>query len=82
MLYKRTNGIGFVAAKKRFAMEIEDIITTMAIIYCGGDIGKYGEVDFRRHIPKETFTMVNNGIYLFIFRTLLITNHTRRGVVG
>ncbi|MEI6751765.1 MAG: IS4 family transposase [Paludibacter sp.] len=52
MLYKRTNEIGFVAAKRRFTMEIEDMITAMAIIYCGGDIGKYGEVDFRRHIPK------------------------------
>ena len=52
MLYKRTNEIGFVTAKRRFTMEIEDMITAMAIIYCGGDIGKYGEVDFRRHIPK------------------------------
>jgi hypothetical protein len=52
MLYKRTNEIGFVTAKRRFTMEIEDIITAMAIIYCGGDIGKYGEVEFRRYIPK------------------------------
>lgn len=52
MLYKRTNEIGFVTAKRRFTMEIEDMITAMAIIYCGGDIAKYGEVDFRRHIPK------------------------------
>lgn len=52
MLYKRTNEIGFVTAKRRFTMEIEDMITAMAIIYCGGDIGKYGEVEFRRYIPK------------------------------
>ena len=52
MLYKRTNEIGFVTAKRRFTMEIEDMITAMAIIYCGGDIGKYGEVDFRRYVPK------------------------------
>ncbi len=52
MLYKRTNEIGFVTAKRRFTMEIEDMITAMAIIYCGGDIGKYGEVDYQRHIPK------------------------------
>jgi transposase len=52
MLYKRTNEIGFVTAKRRLTMEIEDMITAMAIIYCGGDIGKYGEVDFRRYVPK------------------------------
>jgi transposase len=52
MLYKRINEIGFVTAKRRFAMEIEDMITAMAIIYCGGDIRKYGEIDYQRHIPK------------------------------
>ena len=52
MLYKRINEIGFVTAKRRFTMEIEDLITAMAIIYCGGDIGKYGEIDYQRHIPK------------------------------
>ena len=52
MLYKRINEIGFVTAKRRFAMEIEDMITAMVIIYCGGDIGKYGEIDYQRHIPK------------------------------
>jgi len=52
MLYKRINEIGFVTAKRRFTMEIEDLITAMAIIYCDGNIEKYGETDFRRHIPK------------------------------
>lgn len=52
MLYKRINEIGFVTAKRRFTMEIEDVITAMAIIYCGGDIRKYGEIDYQRHIPK------------------------------
>ena len=52
MLYKLTNEIGFVTAKRRFTMETEDIITAMARIYYGGDIGKYGEVDYQRHIPK------------------------------
>ena len=52
MLYKRINEIGFVTAKRRFTMEIEDMITAMAIIYCGGDIRKYGEIDNQRHIPK------------------------------
>lgn len=52
MLYKRTNEIGFVTAKRRLTMEIEDMITAMAIIYCGGDIRKYGEVDFSRYVPK------------------------------
>jgi len=52
MLYKRINEIGFVTAKRRFTLEMEDLVTAMAIIYCGGDIEKYGEIDYQRHIPK------------------------------
>ena len=52
MFYKRINEIGFVTAKRRFTIEIEDMIIAMAIIYCGGDISKYGDIDYQRHIPK------------------------------
>ncbi|NDP19991.1 MAG: hypothetical protein GZ091_02755 [Paludibacter sp.] len=29
------------SAKRRFTMEIEDVVTAMAINYCGGNIAKY-----------------------------------------
>jgi hypothetical protein len=31
---------------------MEDIITAMAIIFCEGDIQKFGTVDFRKPVPK------------------------------
>jgi hypothetical protein len=33
-------------------MGIVALFITMAIIYCGGDIRKYGEIDNQKHIPK------------------------------
>ena len=53
MIYKKENGIGFNTAKRRFTIEIEDITTMLAVVYCGGDINKYGEIDYyRRLVPK------------------------------
>jgi len=52
MIYKRGNEIGFTTAKRRMMMELESIITAMAIILTGGDIKKYGMVDYARLIPK------------------------------
>lgn len=52
MIYKRENEIGFTTAKRRLMMEMETLITAMAIIFTGGDIKKYGRVDYARLIPK------------------------------
>lgn len=53
MIYKKENGIGFKTAKRRFAIEIEDIVTMLTVLYCDGNIEKYGDVNYyRRLLPK------------------------------
>lgn len=52
MIYKRGNDIGFTTAKRRLMMEMESLIIAMAIVFTGGDIKKYGMVDYERMIPK------------------------------
>lgn len=53
MIYKKENGLGFKTAKRRFTIEVEDIATMLTVLFCGGDISKYGEIDYyRRLIPK------------------------------
>ena len=53
MIYKKENGIGFTTAKRRLTIEVEDIVTFLAVLYYGGDISKYGKLDYyQRFIPK------------------------------
>ncbi len=53
MIYKKENGIGFTTAKRRFTIEVEDIVTFLAVLYYGGDISRYGKLDYyQRFIPK------------------------------
>jgi len=37
LIYKKINEFGYKTAKRRFAMELGDIIDDMLIVYCGGD---------------------------------------------
>lgn len=37
LIYKKINGFGYKTAKRRFAMELEEIIDDYLIQYCGGD---------------------------------------------
>jgi transposase len=37
LIYKKINGFGYKTAKRRFAMELEEIIDDYLIVYCGGD---------------------------------------------
>jgi hypothetical protein len=37
LIYKKTNELGYTTAKRRFASELKDIVTTMIIIYAGGN---------------------------------------------
>lgn len=53
MIYKKENGLGFKTAKRRFTIEVEDIATMLTVLFCGGDISKYGKIDYyRRLMPK------------------------------
>jgi len=78
MLYKRINEIGFVTAKRIFTMEIDDLINAISIIICGGDIGKNGEIDYQRHIPKYQLSVAKISRCFLIFRPLLIANSNDR----
>ncbi|SEG65861.1 Transposase DDE domain-containing protein [Sphingobacterium lactis] len=40
LIYKKANNLGFKTAKRRIAMELRDMITTILIIFAGGDPGK------------------------------------------
>lgn len=51
MVYKKLNAIGFLTAKRRFCIEIEDIILKMAITICGGDIDKLKLGGYRNIVP-------------------------------
>ena len=37
LIYKRANNIGYKTAKRRFKMEIRNMIIAMIVVYCGGD---------------------------------------------
>ena len=37
LIYKQANGIGYKSAKRRFTMEMRDLIISMIIVECGGD---------------------------------------------
>ncbi|KAA6304035.1 hypothetical protein EZS27_044321, partial [termite gut metagenome] len=37
LIYKRTNEIGYKTAKRRFAMELRNLIISMIVVECGGD---------------------------------------------
>jgi transposase len=37
LIYKKINEFGFKTAKRRFALEYQDIITEMIVVYCGGN---------------------------------------------
>ena len=37
LIYKRANNIGYKTAKRRFKMEIRDLIIALIVIQCGGD---------------------------------------------
>ncbi|KAA6304656.1 hypothetical protein EZS27_043696, partial [termite gut metagenome] len=37
MIYKRTNEIGYKTAKRRFAMELRNLIISMIVVECSGD---------------------------------------------
>jgi hypothetical protein len=37
LIYKKINEFGYKTAKRRFAMELGDIIDDLLIVYCGGD---------------------------------------------
>lgn len=53
MIYKKENNLGFKTAKRRFTIEVEDITTMLTVVFCGGDISKYGKIDYyRRLLPK------------------------------
>ncbi len=52
MIYKKVNELGFTTAKRRMGIELEDIITAMTVLFCGGDISRWEYVDFRRPFPK------------------------------
>jgi transposase len=41
LIYKKINGFGYKTAKRRFAMELEEIIDDYLIEYCGGDPNTY-----------------------------------------
>lgn len=38
LIYKRENGIGYKTAKRRFKMELRDLIVALIVAYCGGDV--------------------------------------------
>lgn len=38
LIYKRKNEIGYKTAKRRFKMELRDLIVTIIVAYCGGDV--------------------------------------------
>ncbi|KAA6327900.1 hypothetical protein EZS27_023145 [termite gut metagenome] len=37
LIYKRTNEIGYKTAKRRFAMELQNLIISMIVVECGDD---------------------------------------------
>jgi transposase len=41
LIYKKINGFGYKTAKRRFAMELEEIIDDYLIEFCGGDPNTY-----------------------------------------
>lgn len=40
LIYKKVNNIGYKTAKRRIAMELRDMITTILIIFAGGNPDK------------------------------------------
>lgn len=38
LIYKRVNAIGYKTAKRRFKMELRDLIVAIIVAYCGGDV--------------------------------------------
>lgn len=38
LIYKRLNDVGYKTAKRRFKMELRDLIVTLIVAYCGGDV--------------------------------------------
>ena len=38
LIYKKLNDIGYKTAKRRFKMEMRDLIVTLIVAYCGGDV--------------------------------------------
>ena len=37
LIYKRINQIGYKTAKRRFAIELDELIMAIVVQYCGGD---------------------------------------------
>jgi hypothetical protein len=37
LIYKHANDIGYKTAKRRFSMEIRNLIISMIVVECGGD---------------------------------------------
>jgi hypothetical protein len=37
LIYKHTNNIGYKTAKRRFTMEMRNLIISMIVVECGGD---------------------------------------------
>jgi transposase len=37
LIYKRANNIGYKTAKRRFKMEVRDLVIAMIVVQCGGD---------------------------------------------
>ena len=52
MIYKRENEIGFTTAKRRFMIQLEDMVLSMAIVFAGGD--RYGKLSQISTISKMT----------------------------
>ena len=37
LIYKKINKIGYKTAKRRFHIEMCDLVTAVIVVYCGGD---------------------------------------------
>ncbi|MDD2192624.1 MAG: IS4 family transposase [Bacteroidales bacterium] len=53
MLYKKFNELGYTMARFCFGLELEEWKIQLAILFCGGDVSKYGQVDYNRGIVKK-----------------------------
>lgn len=52
LIYKHINKIGYKTAKRRFALEIRDIVIAMIVEKCGGD----SKIFFKHDLPTKTGT--------------------------
>jgi len=37
LIYKHVNGLGYKTAKRRFKMEIRDLVISIIVVKCGGN---------------------------------------------